>query len=162
MLIIVNSVLTVPAGLQDTTDAVIATLQAIEHETISSQARTLVDACAYAGTGNVLKVQSLLRMCDEHLVKKDEKEDEKKEKKEGEEAEPEPPVKDDTFQGFAVIGIALVAMGEDIGSEMSMRQLSHLVSILDAIYEDVHSCFRVDAIRRASHPAGRTACPRPR
>ena len=33
----------------------------------------------------MLKVQSLLRLCDEHLVKKDEKEDEKKEKKEGEE-----------------------------------------------------------------------------
>lgn len=87
--------------------------------------------CAYAGTGNVLKVQSLLHLCDEHLVKKEKDEDkekEKEEKKEGETAEEEPPVKDDTFQAFAVLGIALVAMGEDIGSEMTMRQLSHLVS----------------------------------
>lgn len=85
--------------------------------------------CAYAGTGNVLKVQSILHLCDEHLVKKekdDEKEEKKDEKKEG--AEEEQPAKDDTFQAFAVMGIALVAMGEDVGSEMAMRLLSHLVS----------------------------------
>lgn len=35
---------------------------------------------------------------------------------------------DDTFQAFAVIGIALVAMGEDVGAEMSLRQFQHLVS----------------------------------
>jgi 26S proteasome regulatory subunit N1 len=34
---------------------------------------------------------------------------------------------DDTFQAFAVIGIALVAMGEDVGAEMSLRQFNHLV-----------------------------------
>lgn len=86
--------------------------------------------CAYAGTGNVLKVQSILHLCDEHLVKKekdDEKDDKKDEKKEG--AEEEQPVKDDTFQAFAVMGIALVAMGEDVGSDMAMRLLSHLVSL---------------------------------
>ena len=89
--------------------------------------------CAYAGTGNVLKVQSLLHLCDEHLIKKDkedkdkDKEEEKKDEKKDDGAEEEAPVKDDTFQGFAVIGLALVAMGEDIGSEMSMRQLNHLV-----------------------------------
>ncbi|KAF7797058.1 hypothetical protein EIP86_008250 [Pleurotus ostreatoroseus] len=114
-------------GHQDATDAIIVALQAIEHEAISSQARVLVDMCAYAGTGNVLKVQSILHLCDEHLVKKekeDEKEEKKDEKKEGEE---EQPVKDDTFQAFAVMGIALVAMGEDVGSEMAMRLLSHLM-----------------------------------
>lgn len=34
---------------------------------------------------------------------------------------------DSTFQAFAVIGIALVAMGEDVGAEMSSRQFNHLV-----------------------------------
>ena len=34
---------------------------------------------------------------------------------------------DDTFQAFAVLGIALIAMGEDIGAEMALRSLNHLV-----------------------------------
>jgi 26S proteasome regulatory subunit N1 len=33
----------------------------------------------------------------------------------------------DTFQSFAVIGIAMIAMGEDIGSEMAIRSFNHLV-----------------------------------
>ena len=38
--------------------------------------------------------------------------------------------KDDTFQAFAVMGIALVAMGEEIGSQMALRQFNHLVSYI--------------------------------
>ncbi|TGZ85446.1 26S proteasome regulatory complex, non-ATPase subcomplex, Rpn1 subunit [Ascodesmis nigricans] len=70
----------------------------------------LVDACAYAGTGNVIKYQSLLEQCNDHI---DTSEDEKK----GE----------DTFQAYAVLGLALVAMGEDIGAEMALRQFGHLM-----------------------------------
>ena len=33
-----------------------------------------------------------------------------------------------SHQSVAVLGIALIAMGEDIGAEMSLRQFSHLVS----------------------------------
>ena len=86
--------------------------------------------CSFAGTGNVLKVQELLHYCDEHIDKtpKEKKDDE--EKKDEKDAAPEEPPKDDTFQAFAVIGIALVAMGEEIGSEMSLRQFNHLVCCL--------------------------------
>ena len=100
------------------------------------------EMCAYAGTGNVLKVQELLHSCDEHLDM-DEKDDEavkkdgeKKEDSEGteekvpEEKGKEKEKKDDTYQAFAVLGIALVAMGEDIGSKMSLRQFNHLVSVV--------------------------------
>ncbi len=61
----------------------------------------------------------MLHYCDEHVdsLKKDDK-DEKDEKQDG------------TFQAFAVIAIALIAMGEDIGAEMSLRQFNHLVSRL--------------------------------
>ena len=52
---------------------------------------------------------------------------ENKDDKDKEEEKDEPKV-DDTFQAFAVLGIALIAMGEDIGAEMSMRQFNHLVS----------------------------------
>ncbi|KAI0088858.1 armadillo-type protein [Irpex rosettiformis] len=114
-------------GLQDATDAIMVALQAIDHDAVSNQAQVLVDMCAYAGTGDVLKVQTLLHLCDEHIVPPKEKEEkEKEDKKEGEETN-EAPVKDDTFQALAVIGIALVAMGEDIGSEMALRQFNHLM-----------------------------------
>jgi 26S proteasome regulatory subunit N1 len=34
---------------------------------------------------------------------------------------------DMTYQALAVLGIALVAMGEEVGAEMCLRQFSHLV-----------------------------------
>ncbi|KAH9916726.1 armadillo-type protein [Epithele typhae] len=107
-------------GIQEGSDATIATLKAIEHQ-ISQTAVVIVDMCSFAGTGNVLKVQELLHYCDEHIDKSP------KEKKDDKDATPEEPPKDDTFQAFAVIGIALVAMGEEIGSEMSLRQFNHLM-----------------------------------
>ncbi|THH32578.1 hypothetical protein EUX98_g1629 [Antrodiella citrinella] len=115
-------------GRQDGSDATLATLQAIEHP-IAKQAEILVDMCSFAGTGNVLKVQALLHHCDEHIDKspKEKKNEKKEEKKEGEEETKEEKPKDDTFQAFAVIGIALVSMGEEIGSEMSLRQFNHLM-----------------------------------
>ena len=110
-------------GLQEGADATIATLKAIEHQ-IAQTAAVLVDMCSFAGTGNVLKVQELLHYCDEHIDKTP------KEKKDDKDAIPEEPPKDDIFQAFAVIGIALVAMGEEIGSEMSLRQFNHLVRVV--------------------------------
>ncbi|KAI0372041.1 26S proteasome regulatory complex non-ATPase subcomplex Rpn1 subunit [Pilatotrama ljubarskyi] len=110
-------------GLQDASDATIATLKAIEHQ-ISQLAVVMVDMCSFAGTGNVLKVQELLHYCDEHIEKTPK---EKKDDKDDKDATPEEPAKDDIFQAFAVIGIALVAMGEEIGAEMSLRQFNHLM-----------------------------------
>ncbi|OMO99527.1 Proteasome/cyclosome, regulatory subunit [Corchorus capsularis] len=60
-------------------------------------------SCAYAGTGNVLKVQNLLGHCEAHLEK------------------------GETHQGPAVLGIAMVAMAEELGLEMSIRSLEHLL-----------------------------------
>ncbi|CAL5394563.1 unnamed protein product [Camellia sinensis] len=62
-----------------------------------------VFSCAYAGTGDVLKVQYLLGQCAQHL-------------KRGE-----------THQGPAVLGIAMVAMAEELGLEMAIRSLEHLL-----------------------------------
>ena len=80
----------------------------------------LVNTCSAAGTGDVLKVQKLLHHCEDHYEKKESE-------KEGDEDKKDEKDVDDTFQGFAVIGIALIAMGEDIGAEMSLRQFNHLV-----------------------------------
>lgn len=116
-------------GLQDASDATLETLKAIEHP-ISKQAQILVEVCSFAATGNVLRIQKLLHLCGEHLeaVKereegaKEEKKDEKKDEQKEDEQKP-----DDTFLSFAVLGISIIATGEEIGSEMSMRQFNHLV-----------------------------------
>ena len=81
----------------------------------------LVNMCSAAGTGDVLKVQKLLHHCEDHYEKKESEKEGDEEKKDEKEV-------DDTFQGFAVLGIALISMGEDIGAEMSLRQFNHLVS----------------------------------
>ncbi|KAG6868638.1 hypothetical protein C0993_012682 [Termitomyces sp. T159_Od127] len=116
-------------GLQDASDATIETLKVIEHP-ISKTAQIIVEACAFAGTGNVLKVQAMLHHCDEHIVPgKDKKKDEenKNEKKDEKAKDQSKEKRDDTFQSFAVLAVALIAMGEDIGAEMSLRQFNHLM-----------------------------------
>ncbi|KZT70492.1 26S proteasome regulatory complex, non-ATPase subcomplex, Rpn1 subunit [Daedalea quercina L-15889] len=113
-------------GLQDGSDATIETLKAIEHP-MSKHAVILVQTCSYAGTGDVLKVQEMLHYCDEHIVKPSKDDKKEGEKKDEKDAASEESPKDDTFQSFAVLGIALVAMGEEVGSEMSMRTLNHLM-----------------------------------
>ncbi|KAJ3225375.1 proteasome regulatory particle base subunit [Clydaea vesicula] len=92
-------------GKQEASEATLETLKVIEHP-LAKQVTVLVECCSYAGTGNVLKVQNMLHYCNDHL-------DNEKE--------------DDTFQAFAVLGIALISMGEDIGSEMALRSLNHLM-----------------------------------
>jgi len=82
----------------------------------------LVEACSFAGTGNVLKIQAMLHHCDDHITaaKKESKEEKK---------DPKEELKPDTsFSSFAVIAIARIVMGKDIGAEMSLRQFNHLVS----------------------------------
>merc|ERR1712130_714956 len=68
-----------------------------------------IDTLAYAGTGNVLKVQQLLKICGEHI-------------EDG---------KDTKHQGLATLGIALIAMGEELGSEMAVRSFDHLLQYSD-------------------------------
>lgn len=102
-------------GRQDDADVTLETLKAIEHP-VAKHGGVLVDACAYAGTGNVLKYQSMLHLCNEHI---DTSEDENK--------------GDDLFQSYAVLGLALIAMGEDVGSEMALRQFGHLMHYGDGV-----------------------------
>ncbi|KAJ3309947.1 proteasome regulatory particle base subunit [Boothiomyces sp. JEL0838] len=92
-------------GKQEAAEAPIETLKAIENP-LAKQTEVMVEICAYAGTGNVLKVQKMLHHCNDHL---------------------DPEKEDPLFQAFAVIGIAMIAMGEDIGQEMAFRQFNHLM-----------------------------------
>ncbi|XP_057297932.1 26S proteasome non-ATPase regulatory subunit 2-like [Hydractinia symbiolongicarpus] len=135
-------------GKQESVDATVETLKVVPG-TFSHWARVMVDVCAYAGTGNVLKIQNLLHICSEHYENDKEKEDDKKkkdekketsskdekktdEKKTGKNEEEksdttEAEAKDGSHQGIAVLGISAIAMGEDIGIEMAMRAFNHLL-----------------------------------
>jgi len=133
-------------GRQDESDAAVELLKAIEGP-LAKAAGVLVDMCAYAGTGNVLKIQSVLHLATDRSQKKsggdgaasgagagateeqaegqdegdDAEESESKEEGEGDEK------LTGLSQSLAVLGVALVAMGEEVGAEMSLRHMSHLM-----------------------------------
>uniref|UniRef100_A0A0L8GBA9 26S proteasome non-ATPase regulatory subunit 2 n=1 Tax=Octopus bimaculoides TaxID=37653 RepID=A0A0L8GBA9_OCTBM len=127
-------------GKQEAVEATLAALEAVV-EPLKSMTQMLVNICAYAGTGNVLKIQQLLHLCSEHDESKDQdgndkkddkkkKEDKKDEKKDKDDKDKDTvPAKPDLSaqQGFAVLGIALISMGEEIGAEMSFRAFGHLL-----------------------------------
>lgn len=86
----------------------------------------------------MLKIQEMLHFCSDHIKEEEEeegddsgeKEEEKKDDDETKEKDGEGKEKeklDNGHQAFAVIGIALIAMGEDVGSEMVIRTFNHLV-----------------------------------
>ena len=109
-------------GKHEAADAIIETLRCIEHP-IGQDAIVLVQACAFAASGNVLKIQEMLQTC---TVKADEDEEEIKD----EEKEATPTVADSFEKGhlsYAVLAIALISIAEDIGQEMSLRTFSHLM-----------------------------------
>jgi len=63
--------------------------------------------CAYAGSGNVMKIQEMLHLCAEHKTEEQ---------------------KDENLQQVAaVLGVALISFGEDIGTEMCLRTMNHLL-----------------------------------
>eukprot|EP00268_Persea_americana_P057200 TRINITY_DN6838_c0_g2_i1.p1 TRINITY_DN6838_c0_g2~~TRINITY_DN6838_c0_g2_i1.p1 ORF type:complete len:186 (-),score=49.29 TRINITY_DN6838_c0_g2_i1:1165-1722(-) len=62
-----------------------------------------LQSLAYAGTGDVLKVQKFLRKCAQL------------------------PEEGDIHQGPAVMGIAPVAMAEELGIDMAIRSMEHLL-----------------------------------
>jgi 26S proteasome regulatory subunit N1 len=122
-------------GRQEASEATVELLKTIEHP-LGKQAEILVDICSYAATGNVLKIQSMLHHCGDHAPKPKKAEKPEGAAVEGESsgeadkpAEKEESPADMTYQAFAVIGIALVAMGEEVGADMALRQFNHLVSI---------------------------------
>lgn len=77
-------------------------------ESVSKVASLVVETCAYAGTGNVLQIQKLLHICAEHLTEKAE------------------------HQMVAVIGLALISFGENVGKEMVLRTMNNLLQYCEA------------------------------
>lgn len=95
-------------GQQEDVDVILETLKAIDHP-MSKPTSVLAEICAWAGTGTVLKLQELLHICNDHIEEGDDKKG------------------DELLQAYAVIGLGLVAMGEEVGQEMVLRQFGHLM-----------------------------------
>ena len=95
-------------GRQEEVDIVLATLKAVDHP-MAKPTAVLAEICAWAGTGAVLKIQELLHICNEHMEESDEKKG------------------DELLQAYAVLGIGLISMGEDVGQEMVLRHFGHLM-----------------------------------
>lgn len=53
-------------GKQEAVEATLEVARSL-NERIRRFATTVLDTCAYAGSGNVLKVQEMLAMCGEHI-----------------------------------------------------------------------------------------------
>lgn len=81
----------------------------------------------------MLKIQNLLHICSEHYEEKEKekeaKENDSRDKEKGKKDAPAVEERlDGSHQGVAVLGIALIAMGEEIGAQMALRTFRHLVS----------------------------------
>nr|MBE5726988.1 regulatory particle non-ATPase 1 [Cucujiformia] len=112
-------------GKQEAVEAILAALEVIP-EPFKSMAQTMVEVCAYAGTGNVLKIQQLLHICSEHYESSSSSSSDKDDKKSDQGSSDKE--KDlSSRQAVAVLGIALISMGEDIGAEMAFRAFGHLL-----------------------------------
>ena len=80
-------------GQQSAAEPSMEVCKLIPNEQTAAFCELVVETCAFAGSGNVLKVQRMLHLCAEH------KEDEK----------------ESIHQVAAVLGVALIAFGEEIG-----------------------------------------------
>mmetsp|Transcript_16474 Transcript_16474/g.49335 ORF Transcript_16474/g.49335 Transcript_16474/m.49335 type:complete len:898 (+) Transcript_16474:187-2880(+) len=99
-------------GKQDSADATLEVAKTFS-EHISQYTAVVIESLAYAGTGDVLKIQQLISIAGEHIE-----------------------VEEDTqwkaaHQSAAVMGLALVSMAEDLGRDMCHRSLEHLLQYGD-------------------------------
>jgi len=134
-------------GKQEKCEAILEATRTITHP-IGKYIEVCIEGCAYVGTGNVLKVQQMFHHC---VVVE--------EKKTEEEAQNEPPAsnlpgpgqnvpaglnpqvqaskpaQDQTtlkdYQQVAVLAIGLIASSEEIGNEMALRGLNHVLQYCD-------------------------------
>lgn len=91
-------------GKAERAEVTLEAVRCIEHAR-GKYAEIALQTCAYAGTGNVLQVQQMLKLCAERF----------------------PEETNTEHQAVAVLGIALVTLGEDVGREMALRTFEHLL-----------------------------------
>jgi 26S proteasome regulatory subunit N1 len=114
-------------GKTEQVEAIIEAVRTIEHR-MGKYAEITLETCAYAGSGNVLMIQKMLHICAEHPVE----ETPPPPAQPGAPNAPPPPAAPQDYsayqhQAVAVIGIALMTVGEEIGTEMCLRTFDHLL-----------------------------------
>lgn len=142
-------------------DGMIMAMETIEHP-IQKVISILLNACAFAGTGNVLKIQEMLHICAEHPEAESEKakEDASKEAasaagagagagagasaasagasasasdgKDKDKSKDSNTSRPYLYQSMAVVGMSLVTLGEELGMNMLSRTAEHLLQYGDA------------------------------
>jgi len=151
---------TVFMGKQEGADAAAMVLQTVEHP-VGKLARALLSGCAYAGTGNVLEVQKMLHLCTSEApapaanaaagaanaaaaaaaAGADGAADASARLEQA---------RANVHQSAAVVGIALITMGESVGREMAERTYQHLLQYGDlAVRRAVPLAI---ALAHVSHP----------
>lgn len=114
---------------RDGIDAAQAAMDVFE-EPFKTIMQTMLKMCAYAGTGDVLVVQELLRIVEEKIdnVKEEKPKDKPKKdlnhKRKEEKSNPEWDYC--MGQAMAVLAVAAVSKGEEIGAEMVLRIFGHI------------------------------------
>ena len=91
-------------GQQSEVDTILEMLGCIEHK-IGKEASLMVDIAAYAGTGNMLKIQEMFNRAQPHHEEKD----------------------DIRLQAISLIGMALISIGEKTGIKMLFRNVHHIL-----------------------------------
>lgn len=141
-------------GRQDQANTIQETLDVLSNQGFKQISKTLLDICAYAATGNVLKIQNLLRICSDKLNEEKESKDSKTSgdhkksdsssssgtssssasaadsKSSGDHSTSTPAISAEfkhAEQTISILGIALISIAEDIGSEMAFRTFGHLL-----------------------------------
>lgn len=146
-------------GKQDQASTIQETLDVLSNQGFKQISKTLLDICAYAATGNVLKIQNLLRICSDKLDKLNDEKENKTSGDHNKKSDSSSSASNTTSsstatsgasssssdsakdkekesissdfkhaeQTIAIIGIALISIAEDIGSEMAFRAFGHLL-----------------------------------
>lgn len=96
---------------QEAADPAVAALKCLP-PAVAGACEVLVQSCAYAGTGNVLLIQKLLHRIQDVG---------------GAQSSDGEPSNSGEEQAFAVLGIALIALGEEIGTTMAFRLFTRLM-----------------------------------
>ncbi|OII70984.1 26s proteasome regulatory subunit S2 [Cryptosporidium ubiquitum] len=106
-------------GKREACETTLEALSVITHP-IGAHCRQTVVGCAYAGSGDVLKIQEMQRvLVEETLAKGGKKRAEEEDQIDDEES--------DISVLVCVLNMALISLGEEIGSEMSLRALDNVL-----------------------------------
>ncbi|KAF7456817.1 26S proteasome regulatory complex, non-ATPase subcomplex, Rpn1 subunit [Cryptosporidium felis] len=107
-------------GKREFCETTLEALSAITHP-IGSHCRQTILGCAYTGSGDVLKVQEMQRVLVEETLAGN--------RKKGTEDEDQPGDDDESDISLlvCVLNMALISLGEEIGSEMAFRALDNVL-----------------------------------